>query len=218
MFDWSIIQSQARTFIPPFLEFKYSFESDISPTLWGNPAVSLSLGAPSFICNAVISLSDNSTECVVFKGRRQREHCMVLGGRKWGIDIQSFRHSSSSSAERIRIWSSVFVSHLCQLRVAGVANVSTWYLETTRTKQEHYFNLQLLLIPTSAIIHEAELCVSQLSLMNNPSLLPFLSRVRLLLSFLICSLLGFPSKRRQSLQHTVFHNRHACISPLHSPQ
>lgn len=134
MFDWSIIQSQVRTFIPPFLEFKYSFESDISPTLWGNPAVSLSLGTPSFICNAVISLSDNSTECVVFKGRRQREHGMVLGGWKWGIDIQSSRHSSSSSAVRIRIWSSVFVSHPCQLRVAGVANVSTWYLETTRTK------------------------------------------------------------------------------------
>lgn len=98
------------------------------------PAVSLSLGAPSFICNAVISLSDNSTECVVFKGRRQREHGMVLGGWKWGIDIQSSRHSSSSSAVRIRIRSSVFVSHPCQLRVAGVANVSTWYLETTRTK------------------------------------------------------------------------------------
>lgn len=85
---------------------------------------------------------------------------MVSGGWNWGIDTPSSRHSSSSSAGWIRIWPSIFVFHPCHPRVA---NVGTRSSETRRTKQEHYFNLLLLLISTSAIIQEAELCVSQLS-------------------------------------------------------
>lgn len=97
-------------------------------------------------------------ETAVFLFSQWHERNTVSGGWKWGIDTQSFRHSSSSAAVRIKTWPSIFASQSCQLTVA---NVDTWQSEKTRTKQEHYFNLSPLLIPPSAFTQEEQLGESQ---------------------------------------------------------
>lgn len=108
---------------------------------------------------------------------------MVSGGWNWGIDTPSFRHSSPPPSLRC-----VDKDLAIHLRVAPMSDVGTRSSETTRTKQEHYFNLLLLLISSSAIIQEAELCGSQ-----PPPYEPSITVSASLQSLLALSFFFFPS-------------------------
>lgn len=121
---------------PPLLEFKYSFWCDISPApSEASPPQSPPFpGSPRRALSAVLSSRCGTiphNALLVFWGVflffflrpvPAASAALFQVGGTGGIDTQSFRHSPSSSAGRIRIWPSIFASHPCQL---GLANVGT---------------------------------------------------------------------------------------------
>lgn len=132
MFDWSIIRAGRGHSSPHFWNSNIPFGVTFLPHRLRraphSPPPLPWLATPGFICSAVISLWDNSAQCAaVFFGFFLRpvpaaSAAWFQVGGTGGIDTQSFRHSPSSSAGRIRIWPSIFASHPCQL---GLANVGT---------------------------------------------------------------------------------------------
>lgn len=102
--------------------------------------------------------------CHLAVGQSYRMHCfrvwwegrMVSSGWKWGGYSVKATLPFHLCGEDKDLAIHLSVSQSCRL-----PNVGTWQSGTARTKQEYYFNLPLPLIPTSAIIRHAQLCVPQ---------------------------------------------------------
>lgn len=103
--------SRAATFIPHFLN------SNILLSL--TFPMSHRLGGGRFhpqCCQITVAQVSNK----LIPDLCECKHSVVSSGWNGGIDAQSLRHSSASSAGWIRIWSSIFASRPRQLRVANV--------------------------------------------------------------------------------------------------